>query len=177
MNKMNNVEVFGSLILGYSEACKNLHIIACGHALKLMKDIKFNGWYPLNTFLELEKIITTNYYDPRPIMEKIGFNMMSNWYHNGPGKNIIKTGVDFINFQTGSQGYRNVVKGSPLIIGDFKLESINENRGIAIVKSTTPFNRDMERGVLYGGISAPDDIGHLVIKNDEDIDTFKIKFF
>ena len=40
------------------------------------------------------------------------------------------------------------MKGSSLEIGDFKLESINENKGIAIVKSTTHFNRDMERGVL-----------------------------
>ena len=103
--------------------------------------------------------------------------MMKGWYHYGPGKEIIKTGTDFLHFQTSSEGYYSVVKGPKEKIGDFKLEKIDLDRGYAKVFSTTPFNRDMERGVLIGGMKAPNDLDYIEVNNNKDINNFEIIFY
>ena len=52
---------------------------------------------------------------------RAGIEMMSIWYNPGPGKQIIKRGVDFLYFQSGSQGYASVVKGPKDQVGSFTL--------------------------------------------------------
>lgn len=177
MNELKQMEVFGSLILGYAQACINLDIVGGKKASKLVQGIQPNNWYPLSIWKELGNIIITNYDEPSPIMEKVGIEMMTGWYHDGPGKNIVKSGVEFIHFQTGSEGYNSVVKGTQTVIGDFRLVSINEEKGSAVIESTTPFNRDMERGVLLGGIKAPGDIVYLDVNNTKNKNIFLITFY
>ena len=103
--------------------------------------------------------------------------MMLAWYNYGPGKEIIKKGVDFLVFQTGSQGYHSVVKGPRELVGDFDLVELDKNKGKALIHSTDPFNKDMERGVIIGGMSAPGDLYYIDVSNDDDAQYFKIEFY
>ena len=84
------MKVLGALILGYATACINLKFIAGKDVQKLISNIIPNQWYPLDLLIELGTIVTESYDDPGPIMEKAGEEMMKGWYHNGPGKEIIK---------------------------------------------------------------------------------------
>ena len=102
--------------------------------------------------------------------------MMSNWYHYGPGKEIVKTGVDFLRFQSGAQGYASVVKGPREHVGAFELVELDEANGTALVHSTTPLSRDSERGVIIGGMLAPGDIDYIDVTNTDDPDYFHVEF-
>ena len=170
------LEVFGVLIQGYAQACLNLNIVAGKRATDFINNIDIMKWYPLEKWTELEKMVIASYKNYDPILLRVGIEMMNGWYHFGPGKDIIKRGVDFLHFQTGSQGYVSVVKGSKEEVGDFHLESIDEKKGKAVVYSTTPFNRKMECGVLIGGMLAPGDLDYVDVINDNNPDYLEVEF-
>jgi len=168
--------VFGATIQGFAQACINLNIVAGAKAENLIGEIEVTGWYPFDKLREIEKVVFEVYENSGPILERVGMEMMLCWYNFGPGKEIIKKGVDFIHFQTGSQGYASVVKGPEKLVGSFNLEFLDEDSGRARINSTTPFNKDMERGVIIGGMSAPGDLDFIDVKNDENPQIFRIEF-
>lgn len=179
MNKVENkqLEVFGATLLGFAQACINLNIVAGGKAGNLISDIEVDRWYPFERLRKIERVVIESYENEAPIMERVGMQMMLTWYTYGPGKEIIKRGVDFLVFQTGSQGYASVVKGPQDTVGSFNLLELNEDEGKALIHSTTPFNKDMERGVLIGGMSAPGDLDYIDVENTEDEHYFHIQFY
>ena len=122
------------------------------------------------------RIVLERYSDPGPILEQIGIEMMRFWYNVGPGKQYVRRGVDFLRFQTSSEGYYSVIKGDPGQIGEFTLVDLNEQEGTAIVRSTTPFVRDMERGILIGGLGLAQDLIYINVDNFRDANTFLIEF-
>lgn len=102
--------------------------------------------------------------------------MMTGWYHFGPGKGIVRKGVSFLHFQTGSGGFASVVRGPESAVGSFELELFDKANGRAVVHSTTPFNRKMECGVLIGGMLAPGDIDFIDVRNDDDPNHLVVEF-
>ena len=175
-SKAGELVVFGATSQGDAQACINLNIVAGSKAKNLIGKIDVNGWYPFEKLLEIEKVVTTAYENAGPILERVGMEMMLGWYHYGPGKDIVKRGVDFLHFQTGSQGYASVVKGPENLVGSFNLEYLDEKEGKARIHSTTPFNKDQERGVIIGGMTAPEDLDYIDVKNEENSHIFEIEF-
>ena len=170
------LEVHGSLIQGYAQACINLNIIAGKAAIDTFSNINLNDWYPLSKWTELERIVISSYKNSGPIMQRVGIEMMRGWYHFGPGKSLIKNGVDFLHFQTGAKGYFSVVKGTKELVGKFELTLITPKEGKAIIESTTPFNKGMEQGVLIGGMLAPGDLDYVDAKISADNTHIEIEF-
>ena len=109
------------------------------------------------------------------VKERIGIEMMRLWYEHG-GRAIAPTGVAFLRFQTGSHGYRTMVRGDEKAIGDFALESLDGEEGTARVRSTTPFDRTMERGVLIGGMQCAGDLVYVDVVNSPDPSSFDVRF-
>lgn len=175
-SKSNQLEVFGALLMGYAQACVNLNIVAGSRAAALTADLEVNRWYPFDRLKELEEIVLKAYADNAPIMERVGFEVMSSWYHHGPGKHIISRGIDFLTFQAGSEGYQSVVKGPENLVGRFFLEPFSEAGGTARIHSTTPLNRDMERGIIIGGMMAPGDLDYVDVNFDETTQTFTVEY-
>ncbi len=170
------LKVFGATILGFASACVNLNIVAGSKATSLISGIEVNGWYPFERLREIEQLVLQSYERCGPIMERAGIEMMTIWYNEGPGKGIIKRGVDFLYFQSGSQGYASVVKGPKEQVGSFDLVEIDEARGRALIHSTDAFNKDLERGVIIGGLSAPRDLDYIDVNNEDDPLFFHIEF-
>ena len=102
--------------------------------------------------------------------------MMRNWYKNGPGKDIIFSGIEFLLYQSSSNGFRSVVQGPIELVGDFSLVEIDEPGGTAKITSTTVFPRDMERGVLKGGLGLIGDMLYYDVINTGHPDIFEIYF-
>ncbi len=175
-NDADEMLVHGSLMTGYAQACKNLNIVAGHDATHFIEGLQLNEWYPLSQWRELEKLVVHHYSNVDPIMVKVGIEMMTGWYHFGPGKELIRRGAAFLHFQTGSNGFSSVVKGPEDCVGAFELELFDCRRGQAIIHSTTPFNRKMECGVLIGGMLAPGDIDYIDVHNDEDPDLLIVEF-
>jgi hypothetical protein len=132
--------------------------------------------YPYVRFHALLDAVGRRLRDMDPVLEELGVQMMSDWYKLGPGKDVVSTGVGFLEYQTGSEGYRSVVDGPPLAIGEFALDQIDKKAGSARVRSTTPFPRSMERGVLIGGMRAPGDLAFVEVDNSRDASCFDIRF-
>jgi hypothetical protein len=122
------------------------------------------------------RVVTNKYVDPAPILEQIGIEIINVYYHLGPGKNDFQRGVDFLHFQTSSRGYYSLVRGTPEQIGDFSLIELNEAAGKAVVKSTTPFSKDLERGVLLGGLAVTHDLLYIDVDNSHDPQIYVIEF-
>jgi hypothetical protein len=179
VGKQTNKElkVYGATIHGFTQACINLNIVAGSRASNLIKDINVNEWYPFKRLRDLEKTVLESYKNVAPIMERVGMEMMLTWYNLGPGKGIIKKGVDFLYFQSGSQGYHSVVQGPEEQVGNFDLVEIDEKNGKALIHSTDPFNKDLERGVIIGGMTAPGDLDYIDVNNNEDEHFFNVEFY
>ncbi len=170
----STIEVTGAMILSFLNALVNLKIYAGEKLADDFELYKPDKWYPLIKFQELFGIIDRNFENPVPIKEQLGVESMNIWYNQGPGKDIIKRSVDFLHFQTSSEGYYSVIRGDGR--GDFVLESIDEKKGKAVIVSSTPFSRDMERGVLLGGINLMEDLNYVDVNNNEDSNRFIIEF-
>lgn len=175
MKNLNGTKVLGILPMSFGEVCKNYNFLIAEEA-RFLEHINPEDWYPLEKVLKIFNFINENYSDPSPIFEQIGIEMMKLWYNKGAGKQIIKKGVDFLHFQTSSEGYYSIIHGEPDQIGDFKLLSLDEEKGEAAVRSTTCFNRDMEKGILIGGMSCTKDLIYINIDNSDDENTFHIQF-
>ncbi len=181
--EQEQVRVLGATIHGFAQACLDLNIVAgmkpsegSGIRYPLLEGIQINGWYPFDRLREIERLVLRSYQDVGPILERVGIEMMTSWYRFGPGKHLIADGVDFLRFQSGSQGYASVVEGPEALVGSFKLLQLDEARRIAIIHSTTPFNKDLERGVIIGGMSAPGDLDYVDVINHPDAHYFRIEF-
>ena len=113
---------------------------------------------------------------PGSILEQVGEAMMQGWYHFGPGKEIISSGVDFLRYQTGSEGYQSLVQGPSDVIGDFRLDSLDESQCQSLVVSTTPFSKDLERGVLQGGLNLIGDLRLVNVDNSARANEYHISY-
>jgi hypothetical protein len=170
------LKVLGALIMGYAQACLNLNIIAGKKVTDYLNNIQPTEWYSLARWTELEKIVLQSYQNASAILVRVGMEMMLAWYKFGPGKDIINNGVSFLNFQTSSEGYASVVMGTAEEVGSFELQSLDPEQGLAVVHSTTPFNRNMECGVLIGGMKAPGDLDYIDVVNTKVPDIIEIEF-
>jgi hypothetical protein len=184
MLQSNEVRVLGATIHGFAQACLDLNIVAglkgkplaeSGAHLRI-GDIAVNEWYPFERLREIEKLVLRSYENVGPILERVGIEMMTSWYRLGPGRQLISGGVDFLRFQSGSQGYASVIQGPEEMVGSFKLSMLDEASRVALIHSTTPFNKHLERGVIIGGMSAPGDLDYIDVKNHPDEHFFRIEF-
>ncbi len=173
---MSELNVMGALLQGFGGACINLKILAGDEIGPLLADIAPPEFYPLERYRALTDLVNRKYPDASPIKEQAGVEMMNLWYNFGPGKGLVTSGPDFLRFQTGSGGYYSVVKGTPEQIGSFTLREIDETKGKAVVHSTTPLDRDIERGVLLGGMRLTGELKFVRVDNSKDKDTYEIVF-
>jgi hypothetical protein len=171
----DGVEVSGMFLLSFARACINLQVVA-GEELESLSSVAPGEWVTVDRFVGVLRQIESRYPEFEPIKERIGAEMMKLWYEHGPGRQIVTRGVDFLHHQTGSNGYHSVVRGPAALTGSFVLEAIDEERGVARVRSTTPFDRTMERGVLLGGLALPGDLSFIDVTNAEDRSLYEIEF-
>lgn len=168
--------VHGTLMAGFAQACINLKIVAGRQAGELLADLDVSQWYPLRRWVQLEQMIGVTYQQVDPIRLKLGMEMMSLWYHRGPGREVVRRGVDFLHFQTGSTGIVSVIRGPRELVGSFDLREFDAAAGRAVIHSTTPFHRKIESGVLIGGLLAPGDLDYVNVHNDGDPDLLVVEF-
>lgn len=172
---MRDIELLGVFLQSLAAACVNLRIVAGEEAAEILS-VQTREWYPAARYVSFLEGLSRRYADFEPIKERIGAEMMRLWYTLGPGRSVIRSGVDFLRYQTSSAGYHSVVRGPAEGTGSFTLESIDEQEGRARVRSTSPFDRTMERGILLGGMSLTGDLSYVEVDNAADPSVFHIEF-
>ncbi len=168
--------VCGAALIGFSRACPDLGAVTGSGSLIMTKGIDVRGWYPLAVLQALEAQVLQHYESPSAVLERVGMEMMSSWYLNGPGQQIISGGIEFLQLQSRSRGYLSLVRGPEEQLGTFALLKIDLSARTATIHSTTPFNKDLERGVIIGGMSAPGDLDLVQVDNSRDPRSFHVAF-
>ncbi len=167
--------MLGIFLQSFAHACVNLKLLFGEEAQALVESAP-GEWYPADRFTRAVRSIEARYPHDAPIKERLGIEMMRLWYELGPGRSIVRRGVDFLHFQTGSGGYHSVVRGPSDVVGTFALASLDEASGRAEVRSSTVFDRTIERGVLLGGLQLAGDLGYVDVDNSADPSVFHIVF-
>ncbi|WP_342119262.1 sensor histidine kinase [Pseudoduganella sp. OTU4001] len=168
------IEVNGAMLVAFWAAGKSIHFLLQDRmAAGMTWDTE--QWYDVS---ELRALLehSSRYSNPAAVLERLGEEMTQAWYAFGPGMQIAPTALEFIRFQAGSQGYRSLVRGEPSEIGNFELLDIDQAGGIATVRSSTIFERDMELGILNGGLNACNDLLYFDVAMREDRRHFDIRF-
>lgn len=169
----DHIEIYGALLCSFLDAGKGLKLLLQGDSEKI-GPFEPDTWYPLE---EPQKLLRRvfQYKNHGSILEQIGMEMMKGWYHHGPGKGLIFSGLDFLKFQTSSKGFRSVIKGPPERTGNFDLTDLDEAGGTASINSSTVFPRELERGVLLGGLGLTGELLYYEV-NASHADRFDIYF-
>lgn len=170
------VRIRGPLYLAFAQACVNLNYFIDEQSRATLAAIQPDQWYPLDLYLHLLKVVANDYVDPAPILERVGGEIVRIWATMSADEHHVRRGIDFLHFQTSSEGYYSLVQGNAEQIGTFELREIDERAGRAVVYSTTPFPKDLERGILIGGLQAMGDTSYIDVDNTQDPNTFVIEF-
>ncbi len=170
------IKLAGYFVDSVARAFVHLHMLGGPEIAELCAGVEPMGFYEYPRFAALLTAVEKRFRDMEPVLEELGVQMMTDWYEHGPGKQVVTSGVGFLKFQTGSEGYRSVVAGPPAAIGEFVLESLDEAAGAARIRSTTPFPKTMERGILIGGMRAPGDLTYVDVDNSADPFVFDVAF-
>lgn len=171
----HNVEISGLLLGSLARACVNLGLLASGELDKIGAH-RPDAWCPAEVFVSFLSRLGQRFRCFEPIKERVGMEMMRLWYDLGPGRSIIRSGVDFLHHQISSAGYKSLVRGPEERIGRFSLERLDTGEGRACVRSTSPFDRAMERGILFGGMRLAGDLVYVSVRNQADPSLFDITF-
>jgi hypothetical protein len=169
------VVVSGTMLLAIGQACINLSFFVDDRTQALLAEIIPEGWYPLDLLRTLLSLVATKYVDPAPILEQIGMEIITIWYAANADTSPMNHVLDFLHLQTSSAGYYSLVQGDPRQIGEFTLVSIDEQAGTAMVRSTTPFPRALERGILRAGVKLPP-VVYVDVEYRPDESVFLIEF-
>jgi PAS domain S-box-containing protein len=163
---MERSEALGVIMLGMVSAFQRIKVISGEKAAYLSRDIDPNQWYPLTQFFDLLDALTAGGRDVSPILFRAGAEFIRMWFVEGPGHTFINSGVDFLRFQTGSNGYNSVVRGPVEEVGRVDLTALDEESGTARIVSVNPFPPEFDRGVFYGGVMAPGDMEWAEVKSE-----------
>ena len=170
------IDLAGYFVASVARAFVHLHMLGGDEVGELLAGVEPMEFYPYPRFVAVLAAVQKRFRDMDPVLEELGIQVMADLYAHGPGKQLVTTGVGFLKFQTGSEGYRSVVTGPAEVTGDFVLEALDEKAGTARVRSTTPFPKAMERGVLIGGMRAPGDLTYVEVDNAADPLVFHVTF-
>lgn len=170
-----DVELSGVFVGSFARACVNIGILGGGEIDELVAAAP-GEFHSADRFVAVLASLERRFRSFEPIKERIGVEMMRLWYELGPGRSIVRRGVDFLHHQTGSEGYHGVVRGPADRVGSFSLLHIDEDRGEAEVRSSSPFDRAMERGILLGGMQLAGDLVFVDVTNHRDPSRFEIRF-
>ncbi len=169
-------EVHGTVLIGFIEACTNLHLLTPGEPRELIGDIEPTGWYPLERVRELERMVDSKFENASIILERAGIEFIKKWVKEVGEREAIRSGIDFLLLQCDSRGFGNVFRGGNHEIGRFELIHLDLIQGRAAIVSNTPFSRSFEKGVITGGMLALGDLWYVKVDNGADPNRFEIDF-
>lgn len=166
----SDLEVHGALLCGLNAASDALDLLPPDAAPCFRPD----AWYPIAE-LNRSLNVVQNYCEPGPVLRQLGITLIAEWYEKGPGRTRVGNGIDFLRYQTSSDGFHSVIRGPAASIGAFSLSALDEQAGIAEVSSSTPFPHELEIGILLGGLAIGGEMLYYDVEPTDD-GRFAIRF-
>lgn len=170
----NGIKIHGSLFHAFLNAGHSLKLLLNGN-VEHLQFYEQDQWYEFEEFVELLGL-TSKYTNSGRILEQLGMEMMKSWFQNGSETPRIASSLEFLELQRDSLGFFSVVEGPREATGSFALQGLDNDAGKARVLSSTVFPRELERGILMGGLALAGDLLYFEVDNSLDADVFEILF-
>lgn len=123
----------------------------------LLRNLPERGWMPLS-----EPLAWLRDGSGQELAQAIRFQLggatLQQWYHEAGGFTVCPTAVQVLRHHVSVGSYAQLVRGAPEQTGSFRLQTLDEDHGLATVFSSTPFCREWERGLIQGALDAPGDL-------------------
>jgi len=152
----------GEQLLGLAQVCAGLEVIDDAELQAALQGVEPGGWYPVSRLLLVSEAVKNRFPYYTPILFRAAEMLITKWVE----QNGMVSGLDFLELQRDSTGYHEIIRGSAEEVGEFVLIALDPARGIAQVRSTTPFDAEYERGVLYSGTMSPGDMSYVHVEVD-----------
>ncbi len=157
------VRIAGSLINGLLQSFQSIHALTGEDVDALIGEtIQNTDWCEFQLFEQILNKVARKHPDISGVLFRAGMEFIQGWYYFGGGKDLVNSSTDFLHIQTDNQGYQMVVQAdAPGAAGWVKLESLDEERGLAVIHSTVPFPPDFTYGVFVGGMQLCKDLDYV----------------
>ena len=158
-------EISGAFLVGVFYAFSDNNLIPEDAFPFNVNEISPQEWYPFDYFFKTLEVVEKEIPDADNIMFWAGVNFLNIWYHHGPGKELISSGLDWIYANSESGGYNSVARGgSPDEIGWCRITDIDVEKGYVIYENFSPFHSDFLRGLFYAGCILFDDMEYVTVE-------------
>ncbi len=135
--------VFRALV----QACRNLELYIAPEAAEHLEQTADEEWLPLEQLQGVLSLAAAPYPEPGPLFERLGTEMVEAWFTQGAPEAAASVGP--LLEQLGA-AYGRLVRGELADTGELSLVRYDAAAGVAVLRSTTPVGRELERGILRG---------------------------
>ena len=164
-NSVQKGEISGAFLVGIAYAFTENNLISHDAFPVNPNEILPQNWYPFNYFFETIEVINREIPNANNILFWAGVNFLNIWYHNGPGKELISCGLDWIYANSESGGYNSVVRGgTPDEIGWCRITDIDVEKGYVVYENFNPFQSEFLRGLFYAGCILFNDMEYVTVE-------------
>jgi hypothetical protein len=160
---MSEPEVLGAVLVGFQMSSQLLQLGLGADLERLCEGVTVDKWYPLSQFQRICGLITSTFPTSGPVFERMGVEN-SRMVYNGADSFKHMRGVEFLRHYISS--YVHVVRGPAETIGGIEVVAHSESDGTLVVKSTSIFPRDYERGFYIGGLGHLSDVAFVNVVTD-----------
>lgn len=164
-NLMQKGEISGAFLLGIVYAFAENNLIPKDAFPFDPNEIVPQEWYPFDYFFEAIELIEREISHADTILFWAGVSFLNIWYHQGPGKELISCGLDWIYANNESGGYNSVVRGGlPDEIGWCRITDIDVEKGYVVYENFNPFHSEFLRGIFYAGCILFNDMEYVTVE-------------
>lgn len=164
-NSMQKGEISGAFLLGIVYSFTENNLIPQDAFSFNTNEILPQEWYPFDYFFKAIEVVEREIPVADNIMFWAGANFLNIWYHHGPGKELISSGLDWIYANNDSGGYNSAVRGgTPDEIGWCRITDIDVEKGYVIYENFNPFHSEFLRGVFYAGCILFNDMEYVTVE-------------
>jgi len=160
-------EIAGSFLLGLVTSFHDMNILPPNILPFDIENLDPTAWYPYDYLIDTIKVIEDTIPQSDGVLFRAGVNFLHIWYHHGPGKELIFSGLDWLYANQESGGYNTVVRGgSPKEIGWCKILEMNEDAGLVVYENVMPIMGEYLKGIFYGGCLLFNDMAYVTVDSE-----------
>lgn len=151
-------EVSGAFLIGMISSLSNTRIIESELMPFATEHLLPDAWYPYDYLIKLNALIEEKILGSSSILFWAGVKFIEIWYWQGSGKQMIRSGLDWVYCNDKGGGYNSVVRGER--VGWCRNLVADERQGYALVENVMPMAPAYLRGIFFGGFYLFDDMAY-----------------
>lgn len=138
-----------------------------------LRRLRATGWTPVSDALAFLRDAGGEPLAPA-VRSFVGMRVIDDWYQQAGGYALCQQAMHVLRLHVHQGSFGQSVRGEGA--GQFALLDLDETHGIGHVRSSTPFCREWERGLIQGSLDAPGDLLYSDVRWIEAQQRFELRF-